>query len=114
MSGGQEKPSLEEVTKRAEYFAVTFEKQLTRVEIVRELTRFGCRLVGLPEPDQSGEPLEPTEFGSIVHARMSLYDEPTLWQRTSGGGWSSEDGAFVGSYQFLRDITIVQSGAVRR
>ena len=105
--------SLDEIVKRAEYFAVTFEKQLTRPEIVSELTRFGCRLVGLPDPDQSGEPPEPIEFGSVIYARVSLYDGLTLWQRTSGGAWTSDDGAFVGSYKFLRDITLVQRGVTK-
>lgn len=102
-----------EINKQAEYFAVTFEKPQDRAAIVRELTRFGCRLFGLPDPTHSGEPLEPTEFGSIVHARVSLYDEAELWSRSGAGGWNSETGAFVGSFRFLRDITIVQRGAVR-
>jgi hypothetical protein len=104
---------LTEITEQAEYFAVTFEKPQDRAAIVRELTRFGCRLFGLPDPDQSGQPLEPTEFGAIVLARVSIYDDKELWSRSGGGGWNSESGAFVGSYRFLRDITIVQRGAGR-
>lgn len=105
--------TVEEIEKKAEYFAVTFVEPLDRAAIVLELTRFGCRLVGLPDPDRSGEPAEPQEFGAIVCGRVSLYDELTLWQRTSGGGWASSDGAFVGSYQFLRDVTVVQQGVTK-
>jgi len=58
----------------------------------------------------AGEPTEPTEFGSIVRARADEFDDIALWHRGPGGGWESEDAAFVGSYSLLRDVEVLRVG----
>jgi hypothetical protein len=54
---------------------------------------------------------EPTEYGSIIRARASEYEEWVRWSKpTAEPGWFSEFGAFVGGYQMLRDVEVLRIG----
>jgi hypothetical protein len=56
------------------------------------------------------EPTEPSEFGSMVRARADEFEVLSLWHRGPGGGWESEDAAFVGAYSMLRDVEVLRVG----
>lgn len=54
---------------------------------------------------------EPTEFGSVIRARMGEREPLELWQRHGGGiAWISESGAYVGGFSMLRDAVVLRVG----
>jgi len=53
---------------------------------------------------------QPTEFGSIVRAGLDGLSDRVLWQRWARGGWQSEEGAFVASFDFLDHPEVLRVG----
>lgn len=53
---------------------------------------------------------EPTEFGSIIRAGLDGVSDRVLWQRGPKGGWTSEEGAYVGSFDWLDHPEVLRIG----
>jgi hypothetical protein len=53
---------------------------------------------------------QPTEFGSIVRAGLDGLSDRVLWQRWAKGGWQSEEGAFVASFDVLDHPEVLRVG----